>query len=174
MRMRTTVASVSAGIWRTASWLGISVPSPRTWRSMDPRFTVSVHTVPRSTEGAAGFSRETANRGRDHEHHHNRQQDDLAAALLTFEFWTSDIHRETNGHPADHTVIDDQVTETSRDTVPLPLSHEAPTVPYWTGVSGNGQLWTPKYWGDLRSAGWKPSIGWGSGDGGNFRSQDYG
>src|SRR5713101_4330741 len=34
----------------------MSDPGPRTCRSMDPRFTTSVHTVPRSTEGAAGFS----------------------------------------------------------------------------------------------------------------------
>src|SRR5580700_7925298 len=58
--MRTTVASVSAGIWRTDSWLGTSDPSPRTCRNIGPRFTVSVQTVPRSTVGAAGFSRITA------------------------------------------------------------------------------------------------------------------
>ncbi len=42
---------------RTASWLGTSDPGPRTWRSIGPRFTVSVQTVARSTVGAAGFSR---------------------------------------------------------------------------------------------------------------------
>src|ERR1700680_1675600 len=60
MRIRTTVASVSAGICRTASCEGTRDPTPRTWRSIDPRFTVSVQTVPRSTVGAAGRSRYTA------------------------------------------------------------------------------------------------------------------
>ncbi len=36
-----------------------SVPKPRTSRTMGPRFTVSLHTVAASTEGAAGFSRES-------------------------------------------------------------------------------------------------------------------
>jgi hypothetical protein len=39
---------------------GTNVPSPRTSRSIGPRFTVSVHTVARSTLGAAGFSLESA------------------------------------------------------------------------------------------------------------------
>ena len=38
---------------------GTSVPEPRTWRSIGPRFTVSIQTTARSTVGAAGFSRET-------------------------------------------------------------------------------------------------------------------
>ena len=59
--MRTTVASVCAGIWRIASSRGTRVPRPRTWRTMGPRFTVSVQTVERSTLGAAGFSRITRN-----------------------------------------------------------------------------------------------------------------
>ncbi len=59
VRMRTTVASVCAGIWRIASSRGTRVPSPRTWRTIGPRFTVSVHTAERSTVGAAGFSRIT-------------------------------------------------------------------------------------------------------------------
>ncbi len=37
----------------------MSEPSPRTWRSIEPRFTVSVQMVARSTLGAAGFSRAT-------------------------------------------------------------------------------------------------------------------
>jgi hypothetical protein len=37
------------------------------------------------------------------------------------------------------------VTETSRDTLPPQLSDEAPTVPYWTRVSGNGQFWEPAH-----------------------------
>ena len=57
MRIRTTVASVSAGICRTDSCEGTREPTPRTWRSIGPRFTESVHTVPRSTVGAAGRSR---------------------------------------------------------------------------------------------------------------------
>ena len=59
MRMRTTVASVSAGICSTDSCEGTSVPMPRTCRSIEPRFTVSVQTVPRSTLGAAGLRRYT-------------------------------------------------------------------------------------------------------------------
>jgi len=47
--MRTTVASVSAGIWR----------DPRIWRSIGSRLTVSVLTVARSTVGASGLRRET-------------------------------------------------------------------------------------------------------------------
>ena len=39
---------------------GTSVPRPRTWRSIGPRFTVSIQTEERSTLGAAGFKRETA------------------------------------------------------------------------------------------------------------------
>jgi hypothetical protein len=35
---------------------GTSVPSPRTWRTIGPRFTVSIQTVDRSTPGTAGFS----------------------------------------------------------------------------------------------------------------------
>ena len=52
--MRSTVASVVAVIQRMSS--GTSVPGPRTERSISPRFTVSCHTVARSTVGAAGFS----------------------------------------------------------------------------------------------------------------------
>ena len=37
---------------------GTSVPRPRTWRSIGPRFTVSIQTEARSTLIAAGFSRE--------------------------------------------------------------------------------------------------------------------
>jgi hypothetical protein len=37
------------------------------------------------------------------------------------------------------------VTETSRDTLPPQLSDGAPTVPYWTRVSGNGQFWEPAH-----------------------------
>ena len=38
---------------------GTSVPEPRTWRSIEPRFTASIQTTARSTVGAAGFSFET-------------------------------------------------------------------------------------------------------------------
>src|SRR5439155_19817941 len=47
-----------AGIQRISS--GTNVPSPRTWRTIGPRFTVSIHTVERSTLGTAGFKREMA------------------------------------------------------------------------------------------------------------------
>jgi len=60
MRIRTTVASVSAGICKTDSCDGTSEPIPRTCRNIGPRFTESVQTVPRSTEGAAGRSRYTS------------------------------------------------------------------------------------------------------------------
>jgi hypothetical protein len=60
MRIRTTVASVSAGIWRTDSCVGTEGANPAYWRTMGPRFTVHRHTVPRSTVGAApGLSRVT-------------------------------------------------------------------------------------------------------------------
>ena len=58
-RLRCTICpSVAAGIKRMVS--GTKVPSPRTSRSIGPRFTVSVHTVALSTLGAAGFNRESA------------------------------------------------------------------------------------------------------------------
>src|SRR5215470_10839247 len=55
--IRSTRESVRAGIQRISS--GTSVPRPRTSRSIGPRFTTSVQTVPRSTDGAAGRSRES-------------------------------------------------------------------------------------------------------------------
>ena len=42
-----------------ADVFGTSVPEPRTWRSIEPRLTVSIQTAARSTVGAAGCSRET-------------------------------------------------------------------------------------------------------------------
>lgn len=39
---------------------GVNVPRPRTWRTIGPRLTVSIHTVERSMLGTAGFSREIA------------------------------------------------------------------------------------------------------------------
>src|SRR5215469_6760331 len=59
IRIRMIVASVSAGICNTDSCDGTSEPMPRTCRSIEPRFTESVQTVPRSTVGAAGRSRYT-------------------------------------------------------------------------------------------------------------------
>ncbi len=56
--MSSTRPEVVAGIQRISS--GTSVPEPRTWRSISPRLTVSIHTVARSTDGAAGLSRDTA------------------------------------------------------------------------------------------------------------------
>ena len=38
---------------------GTRMPDPRTCRIIGPRLTVSIHTVARSTPGAAGLSRET-------------------------------------------------------------------------------------------------------------------
>ena len=55
--IRSTRPLVVAGIHRRSS--GTSVPVPRTCRIIDPRWTVSIHNVARSTPGAAGFSRET-------------------------------------------------------------------------------------------------------------------
>ncbi len=55
--MRSTRPAVVAGIQRVSS--GTSVPVPRTWRTMGPRFTTSGQSVALSTEGAAGFSCET-------------------------------------------------------------------------------------------------------------------
>ncbi len=54
--MRSTRASVRAAIQRISS--GTSVPSPRTWRIIGPRRTVSIQTPTRSTMGIAGRSRE--------------------------------------------------------------------------------------------------------------------
>ena len=47
---------VVAGIHRMSS--GVSVPRPRTWRTIGPRSTLAGHTTARSTVGAAGFSRD--------------------------------------------------------------------------------------------------------------------
>ncbi len=59
-RMRTTVASVCAGMSWMLSSRGTRVPvDPRTWRIIGPRFTVSVQMAERSTGGAAGLSRAT-------------------------------------------------------------------------------------------------------------------
>ncbi len=55
--IRSTRPCVVAGIQRISS--GTSVPEPRTFRSIGPRFTVSIQTVARSTDGAAGLSCET-------------------------------------------------------------------------------------------------------------------
>ncbi len=52
----STRPSVVAGIHRISS--GTSVPRPRTFRNIGPRFTVSSQTVARSTVGAAGFRRD--------------------------------------------------------------------------------------------------------------------
>ena len=60
-RMRTTVASVCAGISSIESSRGTRLPvDARTWRTSGPLFTVSGQMVERSTVGAAGLSRETA------------------------------------------------------------------------------------------------------------------
>ncbi len=53
---RSTRPGVTAETQRICS--GIRLPGPRTSRTIGPSLTVSVHTVPRSTLGAAGRSRE--------------------------------------------------------------------------------------------------------------------
>ena len=58
--MRSTRPCVADGSQRRASSTGTSVPRPRTWRSIAPRFTVSTQTVARSTDGAAGLRRDSA------------------------------------------------------------------------------------------------------------------
>ena len=55
--MRSTRPCVDDASQRRASSTGTSVPRPRTWRTIGPRFTVSRQTVAASTVGAAGFSR---------------------------------------------------------------------------------------------------------------------
>src|SRR5438876_6816752 len=55
----STRPSVLPGIQRMFS--GSNVPRPRTWRTIGPRFTVSIQTLERSTLGAAGFNRDKAN-----------------------------------------------------------------------------------------------------------------
>src|SRR5437868_5085564 len=59
IKIFSTLPSVFAGIHRISS--GTSVPRPRTWRTIGPRFTVSIQTLERSTLGAAGFKRDRAN-----------------------------------------------------------------------------------------------------------------
>ena len=56
-RIRSTRPCVVVLIHRMSS--GTSVPEPRTSRSIGPRLTVSTQTAARSTDGAAGFSRDT-------------------------------------------------------------------------------------------------------------------
>jgi len=56
-RIVSTRPCVVAGIHRISS--GTSVPDPRTCRSIGPRLTVPIQIVERSTDGAAGFSRDT-------------------------------------------------------------------------------------------------------------------
>ncbi len=58
--MRSTRPCVAEASQRRASSTGTSVPRPRTWRNIAPRFTVSTQTVARSTEGAAGLRRDSA------------------------------------------------------------------------------------------------------------------
>ena len=57
VRIFATWLSKAAGIQMMSS--GTSVPKPRTSRSIGPRFTESIHTVARSTVGAAGFRSES-------------------------------------------------------------------------------------------------------------------
>src|SRR5207237_6283299 len=59
IKIFSQLPSVFAGIQRMSS--GTNVPRPRTWRTIGPRFTVSIQTLERSTLGAAGFNRDKAN-----------------------------------------------------------------------------------------------------------------
>ena len=70
----------------------MSDPSPRTCRSIEPRFTVSVQMVARSTLGAAGLSRATPTVSSYQYDESDATPDKLAAALLMFEFRPGDIH----------------------------------------------------------------------------------
>src|SRR5437660_1278792 len=81
--------SLVAGIHRISS--GTRVPRPRTWRNISPRLTVSIHTVARSTDGAAGLMRERP-----------RVTADAAVstrtaytAFLIFLFMATDLGRDT-------------------------------------------------------------------------------
>ena len=56
--MVSTRPDVVDGIQRISS--GTRVPEPRTCRSISPRLTVSIQTVARSTDGAAGLIFDTA------------------------------------------------------------------------------------------------------------------
>ena len=77
--IRSTRPSVAAGIQRMSS--GTSVPRPRTWRTIGPRFTVSSQTVARSTVGAAGFRRDKAD-GDEGNHDEADGPDDDPSNLL--------------------------------------------------------------------------------------------
>src|SRR5205807_8400711 len=59
IKIFSTLPSVFAGIQRISS--GTSVPRPLTCLTIGPFVTVSIHTLERSTLGAAGFKRDKAN-----------------------------------------------------------------------------------------------------------------
>ena len=80
-RMRSTRPSVVAGSQRVSS--GTSVPTPRTCRTIDPRFTVSSSTVARSTDGAAGSIRASATETADQDHQDDGGEGALANALTS-------------------------------------------------------------------------------------------
>ena len=86
----STRPSVLAGIQRICS--GTSVPRPRTWRTIGPRFTVSIQTVERSTLGTAGLSRESSERHEDEPQDRAGDDNDPALALLFGDVRAWDIH----------------------------------------------------------------------------------
>ena len=94
-RMRTTVASVWAGISSIESSRGTRLPvDERTWRTSGPRFTVSVQMVERSTVGAAGLSRDTAiTASTATTTTADAGPYQQPALLLLLNVWASDIHR---------------------------------------------------------------------------------
>ena len=92
-RMRTTVASVCAGISSIESSRGTRLPvEPRTWMVRSPRLTVSGQMVERSTVGAAGLSRETATTATVNNDHRDASPYYILAHPLFLQVWAGDIH----------------------------------------------------------------------------------
>ena len=71
---------------------GVSVPRPRTWRTIGPRFTVRGQTTARSTVGAAGFSRDRPTLTSDDRQQADAGVDELADPLLPCIGRASNIH----------------------------------------------------------------------------------
>ena len=71
---RSTRPSVSAVIQRISS--GTSTPFPRTWRSIVPRFTESIHSVPPSTVGRGRLEARQRDGGDDDEQRDGGADDD--------------------------------------------------------------------------------------------------
>ena len=86
------LAVEGAGIQRMSS--GTSVPRPRTSRTMGPRLTESIHTVARSTVGAAGFKLGELPADRTDRRNRQRHDDDPLDQLLLGDAFAFDIHRK--------------------------------------------------------------------------------